>query len=118
MRNLETDKKFISALADSVGITINGPRPEDIQIHNENLYTRILEEGSCGLGEAYIERWWDCERLDLFFEKILSARLDRKVNIPFRYKLRKLLASKINLQNKNRAKQVALRHYDLGNELF
>ncbi|MGB2688489.1 MAG: hypothetical protein WBC36_05855 [Desulfobacterales bacterium] len=47
-------------------ITINGDRPWGIQVYNEKLYPRVLAHGSLGLGESYMDGWWDCEKLDKF----------------------------------------------------
>jgi len=30
------------------------------------------------LGEAYMDDWWDCDKLDEFFYKILPGGLDKK----------------------------------------
>jgi len=31
----------------------------DITVHNEAFYGRILKDQSLGLGESYVEGWWD-----------------------------------------------------------
>ena len=113
-----TAKKIAQSLLDSVGITINGHHPWDIQVHNEKLYSRALSDGSLGLGEAYMDKWWDCERLDIFFDKLLRGKLNDKIKIPFHFYFKQLFAKMVNLQTKSRAKQVAYAHYDLGNNLF
>ncbi len=114
----KSDRKLIQLLAEPAGITINGNQAWDIQIHNENTYSRVINEGALGLGESYMDGWWDCERLDIFFDKLLRAQVDTKIIIPFHYKMKGYLASVINLQTKMRSKQVAEQHYDLGNDLF
>src|SRR4051812_32621462 len=55
-------------------IRIGGTRPWDIQLHDARLFGRILGAGSLGLGEAYMEGWWDCDALDEFFARLLLAR--------------------------------------------
>ena len=62
--------KSILALA---GIELNGKNPWDIQVHDERLYSRVLSRGSLGLGEAYMDGWFDVPQLDEFFTRILSA---------------------------------------------
>ncbi|MGE5300433.1 MAG: cyclopropane-fatty-acyl-phospholipid synthase, partial [Acidobacteriota bacterium] len=57
-------KEVVEEILAPAGIAINGNRPWDIQIKNENFDRRILKDGSLGLGEAYMEGWWDCENLD------------------------------------------------------
>lgn len=113
-----TAKGIIQGFAEQAGVTINGNQPGDIQIHNENLYARILNEGTLGFGEAYMDNWWDCDRLDILFEKILLSKLHQKIQIPLLIRLKQFLANFINLQTKKRALRVAHTHYNLGNDLF
>jgi cyclopropane-fatty-acyl-phospholipid synthase len=113
-----SDKQLIQQLLQLTDIKINGNQPWDIHIHDEQFYTRVIRQGVLGLGESYMDKWWDCQRLDIFFYKILQAELDTKVTIPFLLKIKYLFLGLINLQTKIRAKQVAAQHYDLGNDLF
>jgi hypothetical protein len=54
-------------MLDRADIRINGSRSWDIQIHNPGVFGRIMAQGTMGLGEAYMEGWWDCEAVDEFF---------------------------------------------------
>ena len=51
----------------TTGVKINGNNPWDIKIHDDRFYDRVFSQGSLGLGEAYMNGWWDCEKLDDFF---------------------------------------------------
>jgi cyclopropane-fatty-acyl-phospholipid synthase len=104
-------------LLELAGITINGDRPWDIQVHDERLYERVMARGSLGLGESYMDGWWDCRRLDEFFTRLLGAELDTRVR-PWRETFRVLWARLVNLQKPARAFQIGRRHYDIGNDLF
>ena len=72
-------KATVQELLDGARITINGSNPYDIQVHDERLYRRIIIKGSLGLGESYMDGWWDVERLDEFFYRVLKYRVDEKV---------------------------------------
>ena len=48
-------------------IKIGGNREWDINVHKQELYRRVITQGNLGLGEAYMEGWWDCDRLEEFF---------------------------------------------------
>ncbi len=111
-------KTIITDLLHDAGITINGDQPGDIKIYNEQFYSRILRGGSLALGEAYMDRWWDCTALDVFFNKIMRARIDEKVKKNNMLLLKLALAKIINFQTKKRAFDVGKKHYDLGNDLF
>ncbi len=111
-------KELIESLLNEAKIVINGDQPHDIQIHHPQFYSRIIQEGSLGLGESYMDGWWDCERLDIFFHKILRAQLDKKVPNNFKNIIRLAIARFRNFQSKKRAWMVGEEHYDLGNDLF
>ncbi len=96
---------------------INGNRAWDIQVHNNRFYKRVFAEGSLGAGESYMDQWWDVEALDQFFHKILSARLEDKVN-PYKMIWLVLQSKMLNLQSVRRAFHVGEAHYDVGNDLF
>ncbi len=98
-------------------IEINGDRAWDIQVHDGRLFQRVFARGSLGLGESYMDEWWDVQELDQFFHRILSARLDSKVRDP-RIILLVLQSKLFNLQSLSRAFQVGQAHYDIGNDLF
>ncbi|MRT55522.1 cyclopropane fatty acyl phospholipid synthase [Enterobacteriaceae bacterium RIT693] len=100
------------------GITLNGPNPFDIQVKNPDFFKRVLQEGSLGLGESYMDGWWECERLDIFFTKVLRAGLENQLPHHFKDTLRIAAAKLVNLQSKKRAWIVGKEHYDLGNDLF
>lgn len=60
-------ESVIKEMLAKVDVQINGSRPPDIQIHDNRLFSRVIRQGSLGLGEAYMEGWWDCEALVNFF---------------------------------------------------
>ncbi len=111
-------KEFFSELLQQARITINGKNPWDMQIHNEKTYNRVIKDGLLGLGEAYMDKWWDSERLDQFFERAIREDLSSKIKANPFLTLKLLMLKIINLQTKERSLEVGLKHYDLGNELF
>jgi len=113
--NAESVVKELLARAE---IEINGARPFDIQVHNPAFYRRVLAEEALGLGESYMDGWWDCEALDEFFDRVLRARLDQKVKGNWKITWHALKSRLFNLQSSRRARQVAEKHYDLGNDLY
>ena len=105
-------------LLSQADIKINGARPWDIQVHHADFFKRVFQQGSLGLGESYMEGWWDCERLDILFCKILKAKLDKQVPSNLRDILRVVSARLFNLQSRSRSWIVGKEHYDIGNDLF
>jgi len=104
-------------LLELVDVRINGSRPWDIRVHDHRLFRRVVADGSLGLGESYMDGWWDCPALDQFFYKIFRAELDTRV-AKWSDVLRALRANLINPQKRSRAFEVGEHHYDLGNELY
>ena len=104
-------------LLDHAGIRIDGDRPFDMRVHDPRTFARVLAQGSLGLGESYMDGWWDCDRLDEFFHRLLRARLDQQVHSWAQY-LDVLRAKLINLQTPRRSFRVGEHHYDIGNELY
>ena len=98
-------------------VRIGGHRPWDLQIHHPDTLVRILAQGSLGLGESYVDGWWDCAQIDEFIARVLRARLDEQVGRPGWW-WSVLRARLTNLQSVARAWQVGRVHYDLGNDLY
>jgi cyclopropane-fatty-acyl-phospholipid synthase len=107
----------IEALLNFAGVEIDGNAPTDMRVNDPRLYSRILAHGSLGLGEAYMDGWWDTGDLDGFLFHLLDTRLDERVGgleDAWLYVKSRFL----NLQRGQRAYEVGERHYDLGNDLF
>jgi cyclopropane-fatty-acyl-phospholipid synthase len=112
-------KETVNKLFESVDIQVNGTRPFDIQVHNELFYSRVLSEKSLGLGESYMDGWWDCEALDQFCYQMLWGRIDKQVKVKnLAFLIHVLKAYFLNAQSKKRAYIVGTEHYDTGNDLF
>jgi len=111
-------KRFTEKIFGLAGIQINGSNPWDIQIHNEDFYKRVITEGELGLGESYMDAWWDVEKLDEFIYRVLRAKLDEKIKRKLSILLRLFMVRLFNHQSKKRAFIIGERHYDLGNDLF
>lgn len=112
-RTRDAVERFLAAC----DVRIDGPRPTDIQVHDPRLYARVMAQGSLGLGESYMDGWWDAADLDGFITRLLEVKADRLVrgwNELVSYAWARLS----NLQSRARAFQVGERHYDIGNDLY
>jgi len=109
---------FIEELLKKADVTIGGSRPWDITVHNERLFNRVIRNGSLGLGEAYMDGWWDVPELDQFFFRILLADLGKEFRFNWSTISHYLHATFSNLQSGSRAFVVGEAHYDLGNDLY
>lgn len=110
--------RIVEELLSSADVAINGNRACDIKVHNPALFKRILQVGSLGFGESYMDGWWDCERLDVLFTRILQAGVDERLPKNLSDIARIAYARLFNRQSRKRAWQVGKEHYDIGNDLF
>ncbi len=115
---LTQSEKIIRQLLGSAGIEVNGKNPWDIQVHDPRFYNRVLREVELGLGESYMDAWWDCQALDQFIDRALRARLDKQIKGNWKILLHILRSRYLNLQSSARAFEIGEKHYDLGNDLY
>lgn len=110
--------KLVQDVLERADIQINGSRPWDMQIHDERTLKRVAMQRSLGLGESYMDGWWDCDQIDEMFRRLTLLNLDAISTNPFAKLIRTLAVTLYNRQNLTRARQVAEEHYDLGNDLY
>ncbi len=104
-------------LLSRAGIAINGDAPWDVRVHDDRFFERVLAQGTLGLGESYMDGWWDCERLDELACRALGRDLDDRI-LGWRNRLFLVWVQLRNLQTQGRANKVAEHHYDLSNDFF
>ena len=109
-------EKTVRDIFARAGITVGGNQPWDIRVSNPDFYPRLLREASMGLGESYMDRWWEVDALDQFIAKVLTS--DIRQHLRENWKLFTLRALLFNMQKGRRAYHVAEAHYDLGNDLY
>ncbi|MCK4414786.1 MAG: cyclopropane fatty acyl phospholipid synthase [Candidatus Eisenbacteria sp.] len=109
---------LLRTLLDLAGVEIDGKNPWDIQVHDERFYKRAISEVELGIGESYMDGWWDVGKVDELVFRLVRADLQRKVRRNCRVALQLAGFWLTNIQARHRSFQVGQRHYDLGNELF
>lgn len=111
-------KKIIEDFLSYADVKINSSRPWDMQVYNKDLYRRVLKHGSLGLGESYMDGWWDAKELDAFSYKALRAKLDKKIPGGWIIVTCILIQTILNSQRLSKSFEVGERHYDIGNDLY
>lgn len=112
------DEALVRSLLALAGIAVNGTARHDIRVDDPRFYRRVLRQGSLGLGEAYLDGWWDADAVDESIAHMLDAGLQRRLRPGLAGLGRGLLGYLWNLQNRARARRAVAAHYDLGNDLF
>lgn len=120
---MKRSEKIIMSTLESIGITINGNRPCDIQVHNNQLYDRIICDGSLGMGESYMDGWWDCEQLDELANRIAKTNFqDRLVRSNILALIFEKLKMTVSFSSRRYSQKNSLEnvkfHYDIGNYLY
>jgi cyclopropane-fatty-acyl-phospholipid synthase len=111
------ERRTVAALLRAAGVELDGERPWDPRVHDERLFARILAGGRLAIGEAYMDGWWDCDRVDDLVARVLAAGVDRRLH-SWRDAVAVVRATLVNAGRRSRAFEIGERHYDLGNDLF
>lgn len=82
-------------------------------VHNDAMFRTIAFNDTLGIGEAYMDGWWDCDDISEFTNCTLKLPLT----------LTHILSDKVELALSQQQKgkmslRVAQEHYDLGNDLY
>ncbi len=108
---------FLRPLIEQAGITVGGDGPSDVAVHDSRLYQRLMTQGTLGLGESYMDGWWDSPNVDQLIHKVLKADIKAKVPVDIGLWISLGRGMLTNLQ-RSRAYEVGERHYDIGNDLY
>ena len=111
-------EKTVRRILTKADVKLGGNRLWDIQVHHPGFYRRVILQGSLGLGESYMDGWWDCEQIDQFFHRILAAKVSAADLKPVIRWLADLAGRLGNLQTLSRAHKVAEKHYDPDSQLI
>jgi cyclopropane-fatty-acyl-phospholipid synthase len=111
-------EQVVRELLEHAGITINGSGDGDITVHDPRFYDRLIREASIGLGESYMDGWWEVPKLDVFVDKCMRADLKRKITGSWRMRALTAKAVVLNLQSLSRSGKNVEHHYDIGNDLY
>ena len=111
-------KQLSQQILDAAGIKINGKNPWDIQVNDERLWNRIISQRELGLGEAYMDGWWDVKSIDQFLTKLLEINVLEKVPFSFSLVGHAIKSTVLNRQTKIKAAANAKHHYNIGNDLY
>ncbi len=89
-------------------------------IKNPDFYDRVVRDGSLGMGESYMEGWWDAEGDDIVsaIGIIISNQLEKTIRVSPSLMLSaastKIFANVSRVRSKSNIQQ----HYDVGNDFY
>jgi cyclopropane-fatty-acyl-phospholipid synthase len=111
-------KKLVSDLLGQGGISIGGPNPWDIAVHDERFYNRVLTSGSLGFGESYMDGDWDVAELDALIRRIIRMQVVSRPLVMISRAWHDLKARLVNLQTRKGSLAIAETHYNLDRRLY
>ncbi len=111
-------EKVVREITALAGIQIDGNKPWDIQVHNDQFYNCVLSDRSLGLGESYVLGWWDAAALDETICQMLRAGLEHQLKPTWAMRWAVMKAKLFNRQTKASSMEVIDAHYQLGNDLY
>ncbi|WP_332687297.1 cyclopropane fatty acyl phospholipid synthase [Devosia sp.] len=110
-------KRFVLNQLEKAGVTLNGADPWDPHVHNDGLWARLLRDGTLGLGESYMDGWWDAEELDQCLFRLINASIQDAFPKDLAEMWSVARGRLLNLQ-RLRVTEVGEKHYDIGNDLY
>lgn len=114
----EGARRICVDLLDEAGVPVGGVEPHAIHVHDERLWSRVIAQRQLGLGEAYMDGWWDCERLDEMLARVIAVDAANRIPLRPRVAWHVFVSTVTNRQTRRRATVNARRHYDIGNDLY
>ena len=110
-------RQRVESLLSHAGVRVNGDGPVDVRVSDARFFDRVLGAGLLGLGESYMNGWWDTDDLQGLLRRLIDARLGGQIRALGDGWL--WLAARLhNRQDARRAFTVGERHYDLGDDLY
>ncbi|MBD3679399.1 MAG: class I SAM-dependent methyltransferase [Rhodobacteraceae bacterium] len=96
-----------------------GPVAE-LDIHNPDIFARLVREGDLGFCEAYLEGWWSTPDLQAFMDLVHADNDEMYDGFPGMGLVRTYEKFRFWLQSNSRrqAKKNISYHYDLGNDFY
>jgi len=98
-----------------------GTGPEGTMIiNNPEFYDRVISQGSLGLGESYMEGWWDAKDNDIAscIGPMLCNELYNTIRVSPSLLLSAVATRILANGSRSRSKANIQQHYDVGNDFY
>ncbi len=92
----------------------------ELDVHNVDLFARLIREGDLGFSDAYLDGWWSTPDLQAFMDLVHQSTETVYDDFPGMGLVRAYERMRFWLQrnHKSQAKKNISYHYDLGNEFY
>src|SRR3954467_15988775 len=85
LEGLANPESFVRELLEKAGIEVGGGARHDIAVHDRRFYARVARDGALGLGESYVDGWWDSPAVDEMITRLHLARLPAAIRKNWKY---------------------------------
>lgn len=91
-----------------------------LNVHNRDLFARLVREGDLGFCEAYVDGWWSTPDLMAFMDLVHDDAEHMYDGFPGQFLIRayERLRFWLHSNSKRQAKKNISYHYDLGNDFY
>jgi cyclopropane-fatty-acyl-phospholipid synthase len=101
----------------------NGKNPgpvAQVDIHNPEVFARLIREGDLGFSDAYLDSWWSTPDLQSFMDWVHAENDELYDGFPGMSLVRAFEKIRFWLQSnsKRQARKNISHHYDLGNDFY
>jgi cyclopropane-fatty-acyl-phospholipid synthase len=114
---MNSTEKQVKELLKMAGINVGGSEPQDIDVLDKRFYGKVMRYRELGLGESYMDGWWNCQSIDQLIERLLSSNIRGQVKVS-PLLLMAAISSQFKTQSIRGARQNAEHHYNIGNDLY
>jgi cyclopropane-fatty-acyl-phospholipid synthase len=111
-------KRVILELLEAANIPFNSDQPWSLHVKDERLWQRVMSQKQLGLGESYMDGWWECAAIDEMLTRLLTVDLSNVLKPNLALVLAFLRSSFVNRQRFGQAARNAKFHYNIGNDLY
>ncbi len=112
----QTAEKKVTEYFAQAGVAVGGHNPRDIRVNDPRFFAKVFRLGALGLGEAFVEKWFECDAPDEMVFCALRGGKKRKARAA--EFARAAAGFFFNPQSVSRAKKSAAAHYDMEPEVF
>ncbi|MEM1075647.1 MAG: cyclopropane-fatty-acyl-phospholipid synthase family protein [Pseudomonadota bacterium] len=91
-----------------------------LNVHNTELFARLIRDGYVGFSEAYMDGWWSTPDLQSFMDLVNTGNDDMYNGYPGQtlVQLYERLRFWLQRNHRKQARKNISHHYDLGNEFY
>ncbi len=108
-----------NGVAHTFGTKGTGPEGT-MTIHNPEFYDRVISQGSLGLGESYMEGWWDAKDGDIVscIGPLVANDLSSAIRVSPSLLVSAVATRIFANASRDRSKSNIQHHYDVGNDFY